>query len=432
MLLHGWGRYPRTDCDITFPASEIECAQSLGRSPVIARGMGRSYGDSSLGDLVVSTRYMDHFRSFDPATGVLSCAAGVTLGDLQRTFVPRGWFPAVTPGTSFVSVGGAIASDVHGKNHHRDGTFTNHVLEIEVLLGDGRRVKASRTHNEDLFHATCGGMGLTGIILEVQLQLRRLPSSRIVQTTLKLPNLDSALEAFEVHAQSTYSVAWIDCTARGPKLGRSVLFLGEHDTEGPLDYRERTRLSVPMEAPSWVAGSTMLRGFNALYYARAHSAASTRRVSLANYFHPLDSILDWNRLYGSQGLLQHQFVLPQASAAPGLRKILDRIAASGCGSFLAVLKKFGAANENLLSFPLDGYTLALDFKAGDRELELLDTLDDIVLDHGGRIYLAKDARMTPQMFQAGYPRWHEFETVRARWNAHGHFASRQSRRLGLQ
>ncbi|AMO24429.1 FAD-binding oxidoreductase [Ramlibacter solisilvae] len=432
MLLHGWGRYPRSECDIAFPASESECAQSLGRRPLIPRGMGRSYGDSSLGDAVISTRYLDHFRSFDPATGLLRCAAGVTLADVLRTFVPKGWFPAVTPGTSFVSIGGAIASDVHGKNHHRDGTFTDHLLEMEVLLGDGRRVKASRTENEDLFHATCGGMGLTGIILEATLRLRPLPSGSMVQTALKLPHLDAALEAFETHAQSSYSVAWIDCTAHGPKLGRSVLFLGEHDTQGPLDYRERTRLAVPIEAPSFATGSTALRCFNALYYARARAKASTRRVSLADYFYPLDAIQDWNRLYGRAGLLQHQFVLPVQSAARGLRTILERVAASGCGSFLAVLKKFGAANDHFLSFPMAGYTLALDFKAGPRELALLDALDEVVIDHGGRIYLAKDARMTQQVFRASYPRWHEFEAVRARWNAHGRFASRQSRRLGLQ
>jgi len=430
MKLHGWGRYPQVECQV-LPSMSGE-AYAANRRAIIARGLGRSYGDSSLADTVATTRHLDQFLSFDPERGVLQCAAGVSLADVVQTFAPKGWFPVVTPGTAFVTIGGAIASDVHGKNHHRSGSFSDHVQAVEILTGNGCRVKASRTENADLFRATCGGMGLTGIILEATVQLRPISSSRMVQTTISLSSLDHAFAAFEEHEPSTYSVAWIDCMAGTRQLGRGILFLGEHDTTGSLECRARRRLSIPLDAPAWLTSRTVFRGFNAMYHARAPARPATARVTLDQYFYPLDSVLHWNRLYGRQGLLQHQFMLPCESAKRGVRAILEHVARSGCGSFLAVLKKFGDGNENLLSFPARGYTMALDFKAGATELALLDRLDHLVLEHGGRIYLAKDARMSRDTFRRSYPQWQEFEAVRAHWHAHGHFASRQSRRLGLQ
>lgn len=430
--LHGWGRYPRSECALVEPNCRAGFAQALSRGAVIARGMGRSYGDSALGATVLSTRYWNHLQAFDEATGILRCAAGVTLDDIVRTYAPRGWFLPVTPGTRFVSVGGAIASDVHGKNHHRVGTFTEHVLELDVLLGDGQCVTASRTNHPDLFHATCSGMGLTGVILAAAVQLTRIPSCDIVQSTLKLPNLEAALAAFEEYAESSYTVAWIDSTARGAKLGRSILYVGEHDPTGSLSLPTPTRVTVPLEAPSWLTSGPFMRAFNRLYYMRARTSASTRRMPLTDYFYPLDSVLHWNRLYGSNGLVQYQFVLPLSSAARGLREMLQVIGDSRLGSCLAVLKRFGPSNANLLSFPMEGYTLAVDFLAGNAQLALLERLDSMVLDYGGRIYLAKDARMSRKTFQATYPRWHEFEDVRARWHAHGRFASEQGRRIGFR
>lgn len=430
--LHGWGRYPRAECELVEPTSDSGFAQALSQGAVIARGMGRSYGDSALGTTVLSTRYWNHLQAFDEATGILRCAAGATLDDLVRTYAPRGWFLPVTPGTRFVTVGGAIASDVHGKNHHLVGTFAQHVIELDILLGDGQRVTVSRTKHPDLFHATCGGMGLTGIVLAAAVQLTRIPSCDIVQTALRLPHLEAALAAFDEYAESTYTVAWIDSTARGMKLGRSILYVGEHDPAGSCALPARTRITVPMEAPNWLASGPFMRTFNWLYYMRAHTTARTRRMPLTEYFYPLDSVLHWNRLYGSKGLVQYQFVLPLSSAARGLREILQVIGDSGLGSCLAVLKRFGPSNANLLSFPMEGYTLAVDFMAGDPQLDLLEQLDSMVLDYGGRLYLAKDARMTRKTFQATYPRWSEFEDVRARWHAHGRFASEQGRRIGLQ
>ena len=430
--LHGWGRYPRADGAVSEPRSAAECAQAAAAAPpVIARGLGRSYGDSALAPRVLSTRRLDRFRSFDAQTGLLACEAGVSLDAILQLVLPHGWFLPVTPGTRFVTLGGAIASDVHGKDHHANGTFTQHVRELELLLGDGATATASPACNPDLFHATCGGMGLTGVILAATVQLRRIASTDIVQTTRKLPCLQALLEAFEAEAASTYSVAWIDCASTGAARGRSLLMLGEHADSGPLAPLRGGALRVPVDMPHGLLGRTTAAAFNALHYGRVRQARSVRRVGLAPFFYPLDALQDWNRLYGAGGFVQYQFVLPMEAGAAPLADLLRRIADSGQPSFLGVLKKFGPANRNPLSFPLEGYTLALDFRADAAVFALLAELDAVVLDHGGRIYLAKDARMTAATFRRCYPRWEEFEATRARWRAHGRFASAQSRRLGL-
>lgn len=432
MELHGWGRYPRLDAQVALPLSATQCVATLASSaPLIAHGLGRSYGDSALAAQVLGTRYLDHFAAFDATTGVLTCAGGVSLDTILRTFVPRGWFLPVTPGSRFVTVGGAIASDVHGKNHHGAGTFCAHVQRLELLLGNGERVNASPTERAELFHATCGGMGLTGIILSVTLQLKPIVASSILQTTVKAANLEAILEAFEAHAASTYSVAWIDCLARGKALGRALLMLGEHATDGPLTVQTKPPTPVPFDLPAALLNRASVQAFNSLYYSRIRQKVSQQRMAFEPFFYPLDALGQWNRLYGKPGFVQYQFVLPQATGVVGLREVLERIAESGRGSFLAVLKVFGPANANYLSFPQAGYTLALDFKAEAAVFELLDALDAIVLQYGGRLYLAKDARMSAATFKASYPNWQAFEEVRARWHAHGKFASAQSLRLGL-
>jgi len=432
MELHGWGRYPRQQAHLTLPVSATQCVATLASSAtLIAHGLGRSYGDSALAAQVLITRYLDHFAAFDATTGVLTCAGGVSLDSILRTFVPRGWFLSVTPGSRFVTVGGAIASDVHGKNHHGAGTFCAHVLHLELLLGNGERVNASPTERTDLFHATCGGMGLTGIILSVTLQLKPIVASSILQTTVKAANLEAVLEAFEANAASTYSVAWIDCLARGTSLGRALLMLGEHATDGPLAVQTKPPMPVPFDLPAALLNRASVQVFNSLYYSRIRQKVSQQRMAFEPFFYPLDALGQWNRLYGKPGFVQYQFVLPQATGVVGLREVLKRIAESGRGSFLAVLKLFGPANANYLSFPQAGYTLALDFKAEAAVFELQDELDAIVLHHGGRLYLAKDARMSAATFKASYPNWQAFEEVRARWHAHGKFASTQSLRLGL-
>ena len=432
MEISGWGRYPKIDAAVVLPQTATECSTFLSNtSGLIPRGLGRSYGDSSLAPQVLETNGMQYFQEFDPETGVLTCEAGVSLYEILNVFVPQGWFLPVTPGTRFVTVGGAIASDVHGKNHHIDGTFCEHVISFDIALGNGEIVTASSMQNPDLFHATCGGMGLTGVIVSARMRLKPITSSEILETTIKAPNLDAVLDGFEKYIGSTYSVAWIDCLAKGADLGRSLLMIGEHATDGGSKVASKKPITIPMDAPTQLLNPLSIKAFNTFYYGKVLQAEQSRRTSFETYFYPLDQMLHWNRLYGKPGFLQYQFVIPTATGREGMRRILEEITESGQGSFLAVLKAFGKQNENYLSFPVEGYTLALDFKVTPSIFKLFDRLDELVLQYGGRLYLAKDARMTEQTFKASYPRWQEFEAVRSKYHAIGKFASLQSIRLGL-
>jgi decaprenylphospho-beta-D-ribofuranose 2-oxidase len=430
MLIHGWGNYPKIEAEVLTPLSLSECENDIQNSPLIARGMGRSYGDSANAQIVLQTTYLDHFIAFDAELGTLTCEAGVTLREILKLIVHKGWFLPVTPGTSFVTIGGAIASDVHGKNHHIAGTFCQHVTEISMLLGTGEVVTTSHTDKPDLFHATCGGMGLTGVILTATIQLTPIKSASIAQKTIKAASLEEAYEAFEANNKSTYSVAWIDCLATGKHLGRSVLMTGEHADNGVLDITIKDPISVPMHTPAGLLNSMTMRMFNNAYYAKAKHN-KTQTVPILPYFYPLDRIGGWNKLYGKAGFVQYQFVLPKADGLSNMRSILTQISQSGQGSFLAVLKQFGPANQNLLSFPIEGYTLALDFKMSTMTIPLLDKLDDMAAGMGGRVYLTKDAVMQEMLFKTTYSRWEQFEAVRQKYGAIGKFASAQSKRLGL-
>lgn len=435
MRVCGWGRYPVVDAEVRVPATRSALSSALSsfsEQSCIVRGMGRSYGDSALASRIIGTARLNFLLDFDEQKGILRCAAGITLAELLDVFVPRGWFLPVTPGTKFVSVGGAIASDVHGKNHHVDGCFSDYVDHFDLLLASGEIVNCSRTQNADLFHASCGGMGLTGVILEATLRLKPIRSSSIEQTTLKAHNLEEALSLFDMHHGATYSVAWIDCLTRGKNMGRSLVMLGEHSDMKGLAAQSKRPVAVPVDMPVQLLNRFSIKAFNALYYQRIRSPRSMQRIHYEPFFYPLDRIHHWNRLYGKRGFVQYQFVLPKESGLVGMRAILDVITASGRGSFLAVLKAFGKENSNLLSFPMMGYTLALDFKLEDGLFALLEELDAMVLDHGGRIYLAKDARMSESTFKRSYPRWEAFQAVRKQYGALSKFSSHQSQRLGLE
>jgi len=429
--ISGWGGYPIQDANVITPLSLSAFNTELEQhSSLIARGMGRSYGDSANAEVVLETTYCDHFIAFDVATGLLSAEAGATLRDILKVTVRHGWFLPVTPGTSFVTLGGAIASDVHGKNHHIAGTLGQYVKSITILLGTGEVVTTSSTQLPDLFHATCGGMGLTGVILKATIQLIPIKSASITQKTIKVKSLEEVCEAFEVNCAAPYSVAWIDCLTTDQHLGRSILMVGEHGESGGLDLRIKNPITVPMYAPAALLNSLTMRAFNGAYWAKA-AHNKTQTIPLLPYFYPLDAIGGWNKLYGKVGFLQYQFVLPKTDGVNNMRKILTQIAQSGAGSFLAVLKQFGSANQNLLSFPIEGYALALDFKMSQSTISLLHKLDDMVAGMGGRIYLTKDAVMQEQTFKKTYPTWEEFEGVRQKFGAIGKFASAQSKRLGL-
>ena len=440
MMLSGWGNYPRVDCAVLRPRDTEQVMDTIGaRSTLIARGAGRSYGDAALNRAatVVVTR-LNRIASFDSSSGVVTCEAGTTLDELIEVFLPRGWFPWVTPGTRFVTVGGAIASDVHGKNHHCDGTFGRHVISIDLALADGSVVRCSDNENSDLFAATQGGMGLTGVILRATFRLRPVETDLVVQDTTRTQNLSETLHALEDASESTYSVAWIDCLARGPALGRGIVYRGEHATLGDLPpdrggraygtapVRSRT---VPASPPSFALNRYSMGALNAVYYRRAKTGRAL--VSYQTFFYPLDALLHWNRIYGRQGFVQHQCVLPLASCAEALRELLTMIAARGTGSFLAVLKLCGEEARGPLSFPFRGYTLALDFQATAGNFSLLTELDEVVAAHGGRLYLAKDARGGAGLLRDGYPRLDEFSRTRDRYDPRRRFRSVQSERLGL-
>lgn len=429
--IYGWGRYPQQDAYLHAPAScaslELTAKQ---QNSVLARGMGRSYGDSANALNVLQTTYINHFIEFDKATGKLTAEAGITLREILEVIVPSGWFLPVTPGTSYVTLGGAIASDVHGKNHHLAGTFGQHVTSFNILLGTGEVVTTSPQQHADLFHATCGGMGLTGIIISATIQLLPIRSSLILQKTIKADCIEAACEAFESNSDATYSVAWIDCLSKGKSLGRSVIMLGEHAEQGGLNIDIRQKVSVPLSTPSALLNSLTVKAFNAAYWHKSkHNVSQT--VGLMPYFYPLDAVGKWNRLYGKQGFVQFQCVVPKRDGVANMRKLLTEISNSGEGSFLAVLKQFGAGNENLLSFPIEGYTVALDFKASEAAIKTVKKLEDMVVDMGGRLYLTKDAVMQESTFKATYPYWEKFEVVREQYGAIGKFSSAQSKRLGL-
>jgi FAD/FMN-containing dehydrogenase len=437
MNLAGWGRYPILSGRLLRPR---DCAAAVAAAEVgglIARGNGRAYGDAAINrETTLSMLDCDRILAFSPEDGRLTCEAGTLLSDIIALFVPKGWFPPVTPGTKFVTVGGMVAADVHGKNHHKVGSFGHHVESFDLATGAGVFF-CSPSENADLFAATLGGMGLTGVILRVTFRLMPIETAFIRQETVRARNLDAAMSLFEESLDWTYSVAWIDCLARGDSLGRSLLYRGEHARldELPADLRAaplyppaKRKLSVPLDLPSWTLNRYSVGLFNALYYGKGKPG--TALIDYDTFFYPLDAILNWNRIYGGAGFTQYQCVLPKAASPAGLRLLLDRIARSGGGSFLAVLKLFGP-QDGMMSFPMDGYTLALDFPASAATFNLLNELDAIVSDHGGRLYLAKDARAGAATIQRGYPALDHFRAIRGGVAAQDCFFSLQSRRLAL-
>lgn len=438
--LAGWGRYPLRECTVWQPTTAVTLHETLtSLKSSIARGNGRSYGDASMNlDATIDMRKLDRLISLDEETGTLVCEAGVLLSDLVADLISRGWFPPVTPGTRMVTIGGMIASDVHGKNHHAAGSFCDHVDWLDLDLGDGRIVRCSPSQNTDLFAATCGGMGLTGIIVRASFRMLKIETAYMRQRTIRVLNLEQALSVFEQSHSSTYSVAWIDCMATGKSLGRSAILLGEHATwedldpirrAAPLARTTRKPKTIPVDFPNFALSGFNVRIFNHLYYAMQRPGDAV--VDLDPYFYPLDAIFEWNRIYGKQGFLQYQSVFPLATSEKGLRSLLEAISAAGAGSFLAVLKRMGPQSFGMLSFPIEGYTLALDFPATPDNFALLERLDAITADHGGRVYLTKDARVSPERFADGYPRLDEFRTLRSQYGLDQRFSSLLSQRLEL-
>lgn len=434
-----WGNYPVMESQEKIFSTTEEAARYVSmQEGFIPRGNGRCYGDASLSGNTISTLKYDKILSFDTEKGLLECQSGLTLDKILEVIVPKGWFLPVTPGTKFITVGGAVASDVHGKNHHVDGSFSNHILEMDVMLADGRLITCSTTDHSDLFWATCGGMGLTGLITRVKFDLKKIESAYIKQKQVKAQNLEEVIRLFEEYKDYTYSVAWIDCLKKGKNFGRSILILGEHATleelpvekkKEPLKFPAKKQITFPFNLPSFVLNQFTVKAFNFLYYGKNFKREINNVVSYEPFFYPLDAILHWNRGYGKKGFVQYQFVLPLESKQ-GLVEILNKISDKGMGSFLAVLKVFGK-QDDLISFPTEGYTLALDFPVRKGLFEFLDELDQVVLKYGGRLYMSKDARMQPGILQAGYKGLPEFIKIVKKYNPDSKIRSVQSERLFL-
>lgn len=438
MWISNWNNYPHIEAEVC-QINQADATQCIneGKSLII-RGNGRCYGDASLYHRIGSTLSFNAIVNFDRNRGLLTCQSGLLLSSVLERIVPDGWFLPVTPGTKFITTGGAVASDIHGKNHHVAGSFSNHVKKLVVLTGQGETIECSPGINSDLFWATCGGMGLTGLILEVTLQLTKINNAYIKGRQIKARDLNEIIALFSETCDWNYSVAWIDCLAKGKDLGRSILLLGEHALDSDITVRKKKRnktlkpfIKVPFFTPSFLLNRATARLFNAAYFYKNSGRVVDQVVHYESFFYPLDFVTDWNRIYGRKGFLQYQFVIPLENSIDGLRRILSKIQISGLPTYLAVLKLFGE-ESGLISFPMKGFTLALDFPMSRGLFELLDELDLMVADMGGRIYLSKDARMKKEIFWATYPKATEFKTILKRYDPQNRFLSLMAQRLSLK
>jgi decaprenylphospho-beta-D-ribofuranose 2-oxidase len=433
VTLSGWGRVPIVEGRESL--SENLPHITVGAS--LSRGLGRSYGDSSLpatpDACVAGSVLADRILSFDGETGLLRAEAGLSLHQLVRTFLPRGFFTPVSPGTKFVTLGGMVASDIHGKNHHRDGCFGEHVTSLKVRVADGRIVDCSPTVERDLFRATLGGMGLMGHILEVEFRMKRIPSPWIYCESVKVPDIDAYVAALKEAAPLwPQTVGWIDCSIPGKNMGRGILIKGrwaEPHEAGPHAPKPKRPVAVPFDLPSGLANRFTVRVFNALLWAKQISRVKRGVVHPESYFYPLDQLRNWNRLYGRRGMAQYQCVLPDSAGPGAARRFLELLVRRGGASPLCVIKDCGPEGIGLLSFPRPGISIAVDLPVRDDTQSLVDALNELVLAEGGRIYLAKDAFTRAVHFQAMEPRLAEWQAIRKRWDPSGRITSAQSVRV---
>ncbi len=446
VTLTGWGRIAPTTAQLAGPADPADVAGLLRAAPsrgVIARGLGRSYNNAAQNDggLVIETTRMNRITGLDAESGLATCEAGVSLEQLMIAGLPAGWFVPVSPGTRQVTVGGAIAADVHGKNHHRASSFACHVRSFDLLLPDGGQRRVTPESEPGLFWATAGGMGLTGIILRATVQLKRVETSRLRVDTVRTRDVDETMAYLTgTDDRYGYTVAWTDCLASGGALGRSVITSGDFAALGdlppaarrdPLAFRPSARLGAPPVPASYLINRYTVALANEAWYRKAPRRREGEIQTIGAFFHPLDGIRNWNRVYGPAGFRQYQYVVPFGREA-AVPRSLERISQARAPSFVTVLKRFGPGDPGFLSFPLPGWTLALDFPARTPGLpELLDWLDELVLEAGGRVYLAKDSRVSAQTLARMYPRLEEFRKLRAELDPTGVLASDLSRRLGL-
>lgn len=430
-----WGRYPKVDessqdvyhvysDSFSFPDITADDQHSF-----LAYAKGRSYGDvcQNKDGTLLDTQHLDHYIEYDKINGILRCEAGVTFESILQLIIPNNWFLPVTPGTKYVSVGGAVANDVHGKNHHQAGTFGKYVLQLELLRSNGERFICSPDENTELFNATIGGLGLTGLINWVEFSLKKIPGDKIEQETIRFNNLEEFYQVSEQSKDWEYSAAWIDCLATGDELGRGLFIRGKHCQSHKKHKFKSSKLSIPFDAPGFLLNKYSVNIFNYLYFKKPFK--KTTVVDMDPFFYPLDAIANWNKLYGKKGFLQYQCVIPPEHRKEAMAKMLSIISDSGQASFLSVFKEFGdIKSPGLLSFPRPGTTLALDFpNRGEKTLKLLNELDSITQNYGGAVYPAKDARMSAEAFRQYYPNWDKFKQ-----HIDPHFTSDFKRRIDIK
>jgi decaprenylphospho-beta-D-ribofuranose 2-oxidase len=440
-VLSGWGNIPRSKSKVMYIRDVPSILKASTSDQILPRGLGRSYADqaTNLHHTILKMEKMNHFLAFDQERGILHCEAGVSLEEILFHFAPRGWFPMITPGTKYVTIGGAIANDVHGKAHHADGSFVNCVYEFTILLADGTLLRANRSDNADLFWANFGGLGLLGTILTATIQLRRIETTYFRQKAFAAANLDEMLQAIDDSGQEfSSSVAWIDPMARGKSLGRGVLSMGNHARlkdlpeklkADPLKTGKKPKLGVPFYMPEFILNPITVRILDMVIYKLQKSAPDISHYE--KFFYPLDMINNWNRGYGKRGFIQYQFVIPVENGWKNIRTILTEITESNCIPFLNVLKKFGKGQGGLLSFPFEGYTFAIDFPVTRQLKTFTRKLDKMVLDMGGRIYLGKDAYLDEQTFKAMYPQHVEWLRIKKKYDPSNVYSSDLARRIGL-
>ena len=423
--ISNWGNYPVVEAEVIETSDLVLLENNIKKAPsIIARGNGRSYGDASLNEVVYSTNKLNNVYSFDKEKGIIECDAGVTLAVILELIVPEGFFLEVTPGTKFITVGGAIAADIHGKNHHQKGCFSQCLLSFTLMTESGEIKTCSRAENKELFFQTIGGMGLTGIILKARFNLQPIATSYISYTNYSADDLDELMELFQKHKSTPYSVAWIDCLAKGDKKGRGIFMSGRHAEldelpikyrNTPLLYRPKFKFKIGFNFPSYVLSSFTIGLFNRYFFTKNKFKKKTGVVTIENFFYPLDSIKNWNRIYGKKGFIQYQCVLPLSTSKSGLENILDTVSSHSTPPFLTVLKLFGKSNKEApWSFPIEGYTLAMDFKIHEGIEELVQNLDKIVKKFDGRIYLAKDALSSNEVIEVPHPITEKFSSVQSK------------------
>ena len=431
--LSGWGNNINVNSNIYLPRNNDDITNLYKKGIAlnsITRGLGRSYGDSSLDNNIISLKNYEKFIKFDSELGTLECSTNCSLNELLKLIVQKGWFFNVTPGSKFITIGGAIASDVHGKNHHLDGSFCDYVFSFKIITSEGILYNCSKEENLELFHASCGGMGLTGIIISVKIKLLKIKSKIINTEIVKTKNLDETIKSFKKFNENKYLVAWVDAIAKKEHIGRSIFFIGNHSNEGDLNFLEKIKFSIPKIFPGFLLNKYTIRFFNRIYYF-IHKNNKKVKQNLNNFFYPLDSIGSWNNLYGKNGFIQIQILITEKNFEEVICKTLEFFQYKKQFSFLTTLKELGIGNDNYLSFPSKGYTLTLDLKMNKDLKAIYEEFELLLMKYKTKVYLTKDSFMSKKYFEDTYKKLNKFKEIKNKYDPLNVIKSFQSRRLGL-